>query len=97
MFGFLFYPVFWWISATWDRVTERMRYKSARKRFIKEMTGRVRAYAPTAPAAPQPQAATPAEVPAAPAPSAEPAATKSGPEAAAAPKAEGGAEPAKQQ
>jgi hypothetical protein len=53
MFGFLFYPVFWWISATWDRVTERMRYRSARKRFIKEMTGRVRAHAPTAPAAPQ--------------------------------------------
>jgi hypothetical protein len=73
MFGFLTYPVFWWISRTWDRITERMRYKAARKRFIKDMTGRVRAYAPSAaaPAAPQqapaPQSAPPAS-PDAPAP-----------------------------
>jgi hypothetical protein len=54
MFGFLTYPVWWWMCRTWDRITERMRYKAARKRFIKEMAGRVRAYAPTASAAPQP-------------------------------------------
>jgi hypothetical protein len=54
MFGFLTYPLFWWLSATWDRLTERMRYKAARKRFINEMSGRVRAYAPGASAAAQP-------------------------------------------
>ena len=66
MFGFLTYPVFWWISRTWDRITERMRYKAARKRFIKDMAGRVRAYAPTAaaPAAPQ-QAPAPQSAPSA--------------------------------
>jgi len=52
MFGFLTYPVFWWLCATWDRITENMRYKAARRRFIAEMDGRVRVYAPgTAPAA----------------------------------------------
>jgi len=48
MFGFLTYPVFWWLCGVWDRVSERMRYRRARKRFIAEMTGRVRAYAPRA-------------------------------------------------
>jgi hypothetical protein len=47
MFAFLTYPVFWWICRTWDRITERMRYKAARKRFIKDMTGHVQAYAPS--------------------------------------------------
>jgi len=56
MFGFLTYPVFWWICRTWDRVTEKMRYKSARKRFIKEMQGRVQAYAPASSASVQPEA-----------------------------------------
>jgi len=46
MFGFLTYPVFWWICGLWDRFTERARYKNARKRFIAEMEARVRAYAP---------------------------------------------------
>jgi hypothetical protein len=69
MFGFLTYPVFWWISRTWDRITERMRYKAARKRFIAEMEGRVRAYAPAS-AAPQqtPAPAPPPPRPEAPAP-----------------------------
>lgn len=61
MFGFLTYPVFWWISRTWDRVTERIRYKNARKRFIKDMQGRVKAYAPSA-APVAPQASAPAAV-----------------------------------
>jgi hypothetical protein len=72
MFGFLTYPVFWWICRTWDRVTERMRYRGARKRFIQEMQGRVQAYSParTAAAAPQTQAApAPSPSPAAPEPS----------------------------
>jgi hypothetical protein len=56
MFGFLTYPVFWWICRTWDRITERMRYRAARKRFLKDMEGRVSAYAPQA-NAPAPQAA----------------------------------------
>jgi hypothetical protein len=47
MFAFLTYPVFWWLCRTWDRITERMRYKSARKRFIADMSARVQAYAPT--------------------------------------------------
>lgn len=59
MFGFLTYPVFWWLSSVWDRITERMRYKSARKRFLKDMDGRVRAYAPTASAAPAPETPAP--------------------------------------
>ena len=69
MFGFLTYPVFWWISRTWDRLTERMRYKSARKRFIKDMQGRVKAYAPRPEAPVAPQASAPAAAqPAPPAP-----------------------------
>jgi hypothetical protein len=72
MFGFLTYPVFWWLCGIWDRVSERMRYRRARKRFIAEMTGRVRAYAPRAPQ-PTPHAA-PAPMPpvAEPPPAAEP-------------------------
>lgn len=57
MFGFLTYPVWWWVCRTWDRITERIRYKAARKRFIKDMVGRMKAYAPTA--APQPAPAPP--------------------------------------
>jgi len=58
MFAFLTYPVFWGACGLWDRVTERMRYKGLRKRFIDEMAGRVRAHAPkpqmaSAPAGPQ--------------------------------------------
>ncbi|GAN00162.1 hypothetical protein U91I_03827 [alpha proteobacterium U9-1i] len=53
MFAFLLYPLLWWICGTWDRVTERIRYKKARRDFIAEMEGRARVYAPsTAPAAP---------------------------------------------
>lgn len=48
MFAFLTYPLFWWLCRTWDRVTEKMRYKAARKKFIAEMSGRVQAYASTA-------------------------------------------------
>lgn len=60
MFAFLTYPVFWWITRTWDRITERMRYKAARKRFINDMAGRVKAYAPkAAPASAAPQQAPP--------------------------------------
>jgi hypothetical protein len=51
MFAFLLYPLLWWICATWDRVTERIRYKKARKDFIAEMEGRARVYAPKAEAA----------------------------------------------
>lgn len=59
MFAFLTYPVFWWIAGVWDRITERMRYKAARKRFIRDMSGRVRAYAPASPSvAPAPPAET---------------------------------------
>src|SRR5690606_37938466 len=58
MFGFLTYPVFWWICRTWDRISERFRYRAARGRFIEEMRGRVQAYAPQrAGAAPAPQPA----------------------------------------
>lgn len=45
MFAVISFPVFWWLSGVWDRVSERIRYKHARKRFIADMTGRVRAYA----------------------------------------------------
>lgn len=51
MFAFLSFPLFWWICATWDRVTEKMRYKAARKRFIAEMTQRVQKFATAAAAA----------------------------------------------
>jgi hypothetical protein len=58
MFAFLTYPVFWGACGLWDRVSERVRYKRERKRFINEMAGRVRAHAPkpqmaSAPAGPQ--------------------------------------------
>lgn len=46
MFGFLTYPIFWWVCGTWDRISERMRYRAARKRFLSEMDARVRTYAP---------------------------------------------------
>lgn len=89
MFGFLTYPVFWWMSRTWDHWTERFRYKAARKRFIKDMSARVREFAPGA-AAPNAAAPTPAPVqpelaPAppmvnnAPAPDAEPSAPEAPP------------------
>lgn len=68
MFAFLTYPVFWWLTRTWDRISERLRYNAARKRFIAEMAERVRAYAPgagaAAPAAAAPAAATSAAPPA---------------------------------
>jgi hypothetical protein len=55
MFAFLAYPLFWWICGTWDRITERMRYKRARKQFIADLKARVQSYAaattPQAPAA----------------------------------------------
>jgi hypothetical protein len=50
MFGFLTYPVFWWLCGLWDRWTENARYKTARLRFIDDMQARVRAYAPGPPA-----------------------------------------------
>jgi len=34
------------MTRTWDRITERMRYARARKRFISAMEERVRQYAP---------------------------------------------------
>lgn len=46
-FAFLTIPVFWWLCKTWDRVTEDMRFRAARKKFIADMTGRVKAYAPS--------------------------------------------------
>jgi hypothetical protein len=60
MVGFLTYPLFWWLAKTWDRITERMRYRAAKKRFLKEMTARASAYAPQA-SAPAPQAPPPAQ------------------------------------
>ena len=72
MFAVLTYPVFWWLCGVWDRVSERIRYPRVRKRFIAEMTGRVRAYAPRAQQpAPQP-APAPAPPVAEPPPAAEP-------------------------
>jgi hypothetical protein len=68
MFAVLTYPVLWWLCGLWDRVSERIRYPRARKRFIAEMTGRVRAYAPR-PAQPAPARAPTAEPPAAAEPS----------------------------
>jgi hypothetical protein len=55
MFATLTYPMFWWLCGTWDRITERMRYKAARRRFLSDMDGRAQAYAPR-PEAPQPAA-----------------------------------------
>lgn len=57
MFGFLSYPAWWWLARTWDRITERMRYRAAKKKFLVEMQARADAYAEAAEAAPaQPQA-----------------------------------------
>lgn len=53
MFAFLTYPVFWWLAKVWDRITERMRYRAARKRFLNEMQARANAYAQQANVAPQ--------------------------------------------
>ncbi len=62
MFGFLTYPVFWWLAKMWDRITERMRYRAAKKKFLNEMQARADAYAQQASApAPAPQAETPPE------------------------------------
>lgn len=58
MFGFLTYPVFWWLAKVWDRVTERMRYRAAKKKFLNEQQARANTYAPQASAsaaAPQPE------------------------------------------
>lgn len=56
MFGFLTYPVFWWLCRVWDRITERMRYKAARKRFLKDMDARAQAHAATPAGATEPPA-----------------------------------------
>lgn len=40
------FPLTLWGARAWDRVTEDMRYRNARKRFIEEMWARVKAYAP---------------------------------------------------
>lgn len=58
MFAFLTYPVFWWLAKMWDRITERMRYRAAKKRFLAEMQARANAYAQqanTTPPAVQPE------------------------------------------
>lgn len=62
MFGFLTYPVFWWLAKMSDRVTERMRYRAAKKKFLNEMQARANTYAQqaSAPAATS-QAETPPE------------------------------------
>lgn len=69
VFGLITYPVFWWLCRILDRITERMRYRAARMRFLKNMDGRVIVYAPQANAAAAP---TPAAQPQAP-PKANPA------------------------
>jgi hypothetical protein len=48
MFAFLTYPVFWWLSRTWDRITQRMRFRAAKKRFLNDMDVRAQTYAPQA-------------------------------------------------
>jgi len=53
MFAFLTYPVFWWLAKMWDRITERMRYQAARKKFLSEMQARANTYAVAAEAASQ--------------------------------------------
>lgn len=78
MFAFLTYPIFWWLSSVWDKLTEKMRYRGARKRFLKEMEARVQAYKPSASPAPSPQPA-PAPPPAPP-PAPEPQAAAPEPE-----------------
>lgn len=66
MFAFLTYPVWWWIARTWDRITERMRYRAAKKRFLNEMQARANTYAQqaSAPAAPAPPETPPEANPA---------------------------------
>lgn len=44
-FALLTFPIVWWASSAWDRITGQMRYRAARKRFINEMSARVQAYA----------------------------------------------------
>lgn len=62
MFGFLTYPAWWWLARLWDRITERMRYRAAKKRFLNEMQARANTYAPQANVAPSPaQPETPPE------------------------------------
>lgn len=45
MFAFLGFPLLWWLCGLWDSISERIRYAKARKIFIADMEGRVRAYA----------------------------------------------------
>ena len=57
MFAFLTYPVWWWLCRTWDRITERMRYRAAKKKFLSEMQARADAYsAQSSPASAEPEA-----------------------------------------
>lgn len=51
--AFLSYPMFWWLARTWDRITERMRYRAARKKFLGELGVRAAAYAATQPSTPE--------------------------------------------
>ena len=45
VFAIVTYPILWWLSAQWDRITSEMRYRETRKRFVDEMTERVREFA----------------------------------------------------
>lgn len=70
-FGFLTYPVFWFLCRTWQRMSARSRSAAARRRFLKDMETRVQRFATSAYAAPAPRAppaAAPQPAPAAVAP-----------------------------
>jgi hypothetical protein len=67
-FGFLTYPVFWFLCRTWQRVSAKSRLAAARRRFLKDMDARVQRYATSPSAAPQPRPAPQPVAPAAPAP-----------------------------
>lgn len=41
----LLFPAYVWLCRAWDRITEAMRYRAARARFIAEMSARVQGYA----------------------------------------------------
>jgi hypothetical protein len=60
MFAFLTYPVFWWLARTWDRITERMRYRAAKKKFLAEMSARAGTYAAAPATQPDAPEGTPA-------------------------------------
>jgi hypothetical protein len=56
-FSFLTYPVFWWLAAMWEQMTERARFRRGRAQLLADIEAGLRAHRQTPPS-PAPSPAT---------------------------------------